>query len=286
MTLSSASAPTSATPQGPAAIHAAWRAERLAQVTGRTGAAALISYVPVGATETAVDGFPVTVWRVGEEEGVHVRATDPGVALLDASGRTELTPGVDTVLGRLTPAGLPLLEYGTLTIDAFSLDGTDYELRLYDTEAGTVRTLTGIDTHDFDPTWVLTGTFHAGEPDARMPWGFTRASDTGHTKAVPGTITVRVDDQDAELLVFADGPALVLVFADATTGATSYAPGRFLRLDPVPDGAAITLDLNFAFVPPCGFSDFFSCPIPPAQNRLRAAVLAGEKRALRDPANA
>ncbi|MCS4277199.1 uncharacterized protein (DUF1684 family) [Mycetocola sp. BIGb0189] len=283
MTLSATTDPLSAASDDPAAAHAAWRSERLLQVSGRTGAAALINYVPVDATEREIPEFPLSAWRIAEEPGVRVRAHTVGVTLRTGAGERELTPGVETFVERLGADGFPLIEYDRFTIDAFSLDGTDFELRVYDAEAPTVTSLTGIDTNPYDPAWVLSGTFHAGEPDARVPWGFTRESDNGHTKAVPGTIAVRVGEADYSLLVFADGPALVLVFADATTGAISYAPGRFLRLDPVPDGAPITLDFNRAFVPPCGFSDFFSCPIPPAHNRVSAAITAGENRARHTP---
>ncbi|WP_051701747.1 DUF1684 domain-containing protein [Mycetocola saprophilus] len=283
MTPSPATHLDSAATPDPAAAHAAWRSERLSQVSGRTGAAALINYVPLDATEQEISEFPLSARRIAEEPGVRVRAHTVGITLRTSAGITELTPGVETFVDRLGANGLPLIEFGRFTIDAFSLDGTDVELRIYDAEAENLRTLTGIETNPYDPAWVLTGTFHAGEPDARVPWGFTRESDNGHTKAVPGTIAVRVGEADYSLLVFADGPALVLVFADATTGSISYAPGRFLRLDPVPDGDPIVLDFNRAFVPPCGFSDFFSCPIPPAHNRISAAVTAGENRARRTP---
>lgn len=72
----------------------------------------------------------------------------------------------------------------------------------------------------------------------------------------------------------------MLVFADGTTGDETYAPGRFLRLpDPSPDGE-IEVDFNYAIVPPCGFSDYYSCPIPPPQNRIVVPVTAGEKKAI------
>ncbi|RLP84137.1 DUF1684 domain-containing protein [Mycetocola lacteus] len=283
MILSPDSGSPSAASFDPAVAHAAWQTERLSQVSGRTGAAALINYVPLDATEQKITEFPLSARRIQAEAGVRVRAHTDGITLRTSAGITELAPGVETLVDRLGSDGLPLIEFGRFTIDAFSLDGTDVELRIYDAEAENLRTLTGIETNPYDPAWVLTGTFHAGEPDARVPWGFTRESDNGHTKAVPGTIAIRVGEADYSLLVFADGPALVLVFADATTGSISYAPGRFIRLDPVPDGDPIVLDFNRAFVPPCGFSDFFSCPIPPAHNRIAAAVIAGENRAQRAP---
>ncbi|PWJ42455.1 Protein of unknown function [Quadrisphaera granulorum] len=82
-----------------------------------------------------------------------------------------------------------------------------------------------------------------------------------------------------DLVAFLDGDALVFVFADGTTGIKAYAPGRFLRLDR-PSGSEAVLDLNRAFILPCGFSDWYSCPLPPPENRIEAHVRAGERRVL------
>jgi uncharacterized protein (DUF1684 family) len=95
-----------------------------------------------------------------------------------------------------------------------------------------------------------------------VPWSFTRASDSGRAKRVPGTIIVNVEGTSYELLAFLDDDHLVLVFADATTEGESYTPGRFLRVPRPKARDTIAVDFNYAFIPPCGFSDFYSCPIP------------------------
>ncbi|GAA3653974.1 DUF1684 domain-containing protein [Microbacterium marinilacus] len=254
----------------------AWRQLRLQQVSGPAGNIALVDYQRVGGAPEQVRGLPATVHRVGDEEGVRVRPLGE-LELVTASGAESI--GEETLVRRLGPDGLPLLRAGSVTADVFSLDGTGYELRIYDAEAPALDDFDGIETVDHDPAWVVPAVFEAHDEVQQVPWGFTRDSDTGHTKAVPGTVRAEIDGVPYAFSVFADGPALVLVFADATTGSESYAPGRFLRLDAVASGAAITLDFNRAIVPPCGFSDYYSCPIPPAQNRVAAAVRAGELRA-------
>jgi hypothetical protein len=80
---------------------------------------------------------------------------------------------------------------------------------------------------------------------------------------------------------------LLLVFGDPTNGAPAseqgtYGSGRFLFVER-PTGAGFTdagrviLDFNKAFVPPCGFSDQYNCPLPPRQNRFDIPVTAGEQ---------
>ncbi|GAA2014893.1 DUF1684 domain-containing protein [Nakamurella flavida] len=261
-----------------AAAHLAWQQERLQQVSGPVGNTALIDYQPVGAEPAAVRGLPATVRRVPGENGVRVTPTGP-VRLHTAAGVTPLTG--ETLVNRLGVEGLPLLSSGGITVDVFGLDATAVELRIYDAAAPTRLAFAGIEVAEYDPRWAVDAVFRSSGEIQRVPWGFTRASDDGHTKAVPGTVEATIEGVPSVFTVFADGNHLVLVFADATTGRSSYAPGRFLRFPAVPDGAALTLDFNRAIVPPCGFSDFYSCPIPPAENRIAAAVVAGELRARR-----
>ncbi|HXR43455.1 MAG TPA: DUF1684 domain-containing protein, partial [Pseudolysinimonas sp.] len=82
-----------------------------------------------------------------------------------------------------------------------------------------------------------------------------------------------------DLIAFKSGRALQIVFADATSGESTYSVGRFLFVAPNPDGT-ITLDFNRAILPPCAFSYAFNCPLPPKQNRFPVAVTAGEKNVL------
>ncbi len=70
---------------------------------------------------------------------------------------------------------------------------------------------------------------------------------------------------------------LFFVMTDLTSGVETYPAARFLTTSPPSDGRVI-LDFNRALNPPCGFSEFTTCPTPPAQNRLPVRIEAGEKR--------
>ena len=70
---------------------------------------------------------------------------------------------------------------------------------------------------------------------------------------------------------------LFLVFADRTNGHGSYGAGRFLDA-PMPDAdGKVVLDFNQSRNPPCAFTAFATCPLPPPENRLDVAITAGEK---------
>ena len=68
---------------------------------------------------------------------------------------------------------------------------------------------------------------------------------------------------------------LFIIFKDRTSGRETYGAGRFLSA--VLEGERVGLDFNKAYNPPCAFTPFATCPLPPARNRLDAAIRAGEK---------
>ena len=69
---------------------------------------------------------------------------------------------------------------------------------------------------------------------------------------------------------------LFFIFRDATSGRTTYPAGRFLHT-PLPVDGRVDLDFNRAYSPPCAFTAHATCPLPPQENWLHAAIEAGEK---------
>jgi uncharacterized protein (DUF1684 family) len=86
------------------------------------------------------------------------------------------------------------------------------------------------------------------------------------------------DGQKVELLPIDEGPGepLFFVIADLTSGKETYAAARFVYAD-APQNGRVVLDFNRAQNPPCAFTPFATCPLPPKENRLPFAVTAGEK---------
>jgi len=67
------------------------------------------------------------------------------------------------------------------------------------------------------------------------------------------------------------------IFADRTNGHGTYAAGRFLYSEGLPQEGRLVVDFNKAYNPPCAFNEFSTCPLPPQENRLDLAVTSGEK---------
>ncbi len=93
-----------------------------------------------------------------------------------------------------------------------------------------------------------------------------------------GKLFFQIEGKEYSLDVIDEGgPQYFITFADATSGKTTYGAGRFIEL-PKPDANGNTeIDFNKAYNPPCAFTAFATCPLPPPQNRLPIAITAGEK---------
>jgi uncharacterized protein len=94
----------------------------------------------------------------------------------------------------------------------------------------------------------------------------------------PGAIVFEHDGRSWRLDAILEAPGdreLFVMFSDATSGKQTYGAGRFLYVG-LPKADGIEIDFNEAFNPPCAFTDFATCPLPPQQNRLALAIDAGE----------
>lgn len=191
----------------------------------------------------------------------------------------ELVDGEAVVRGKDDPNPGAIVFSDTVSGFVIKLDGGGYALRVFDAHSEAIENFGGIDAFAYNPDWVVTAAW--SENPAGTTMGFEHLKDEGKTReeVVPGRITFTRDGVDYDLAAFKSGRALQLVFADSTSGDSTYSVGRFLFVAPNADGT-ITLDFNRAVLPPCAFSYAFNCPMPPKQNRFAVPIEAGEKNAL------
>lgn len=94
-----------------------------------------------------------------------------------------------------------------------------------------------------------------------------------------GQLVFEIDGKTFKLdAIDEGGQRLFITFADATSGVTTYGAGRFIELERPDANGDTYIDFNKAYNPPCAFTEFATCPLPPPQNRLSIAIPAGEKK--------
>jgi uncharacterized protein (DUF1684 family) len=91
-----------------------------------------------------------------------------------------------------------------------------------------------------------------------------------------GRFKFEVDGQSAELTLYARQDGFFLPFVDSLAGKETYPAGRYIEVELLPDGKFL-VDFNLAYNPYCAYNEQWSCPLTPAENRLKVAIRAGEK---------
>lgn len=136
----------------------------------------------------------------------------------------------------------------------------------------------GTPAYEPDPHWAVPARFVPFD-EARPVTVGASVEGLQHVYEAPGRVEFNVDGRTLSLTAFNGGAPgrLFILFTDATSGVTTYAANRSLRVDAPDADGSVTIDFNRATNLPCAYTDFATCPLPPAENRLPIAVEAGEK---------
>lgn len=164
------------------------------------------------------------------------------------------------------------------TISFYVIDRESYALRIKDSQARVLREFTGIDNYPIQPDWRIEGRFIPPEEGQTIEI----ANVLGQVSPTPvfGYVEFERDGKTHRLLGLGgeDSDAPWFLFTDRTTGRETYGAGRYLYSDGLPVDGRLVIDFNKAYNPPCAFSDYATCPLPPQENRMDLAVTAGEKK--------
>jgi hypothetical protein len=152
--------------------------------------------------------------------------------------------------------------------------GGNYALRLRDLSHPNLKEFTPTPTFDYNSSFRF---------QAKLIPRFNQTMDIPNvlgqviTWKVIGVLQFEYEGKDFELLVLDELGKLFVIFSDETSAIETYPTGRYLYVNP-PDAKGMTvLDFNYTYNPPCAYTEFATCPIPPKSNRLLFAVHAGER---------
>jgi uncharacterized protein (DUF1684 family) len=111
------------------------------------------------------------------------------------------------------------------------------------------------------------------------PVSITNVLGMQSAETSPGAVKFEVDGNSYQLDAITEKgeTKYFMIIADKTSGKETYPAGRYLYVSPPDAAGRIVIDFNKAYSPPCAFTKFATCPLPPRQNRLPFAIEAGEK---------
>jgi hypothetical protein len=264
---------------------AKWRESRVENLKKPTGWLTLagLHWLEEGDNTFGADSSNTVVFPAGKAPGVMGKITVEGGTL-----RVEIAPGADVFHDGRPVSAMELrhdqegeyeptvLSHGTLTWHVIAR-GDRLGVRVKDSASRTLAEFEGIECFPPDPRWRIEGVLEAreGPRTIEVPnvlGGVTREPSPGSLAFEIRGKTYRLDAVADE-----DDDALFVIFGDATSGKETYGGGRYLAVErPGADGKAV-IDFNKAYNPPCVFTPYATCPLPPPQNVLPVAVRAGEK---------
>jgi uncharacterized protein (DUF1684 family) len=274
--------PATAANPTPPAEWLAWRDKRHESIAGTNGWATLVGrhWLNEGPNYAGSDPTNQAVLPQGRA------AANIGVFTREGRKvRFEAAPGVvATIEGRpvqtaeLQSDRLPQptrLQIGTLSIVVIER-GERLGLRVRDPQAPARVHFTGLKYFPYDPAWRVNGRF---EPFATVRK--LRVPDIiGDTQEFPspGAIVFSHEGREYRLDVAEETGEddYFVMFHDLTAGDSTYDSGRFLQVARPDAQSRVVIDFNRAYTPPCGFTEFATCPLPPRQNWLPFPLRAGE----------
>jgi hypothetical protein len=261
---------------------AAWRASRTAQLTKADGWLTLIglNFLKVGENTLGSAKDNMIIIAKGP--------THLGTVTLAEDGRAKVVfnPGLNTQVNGEAVLAADLrddtrrqpttVNVGSISFLMIERGGKE-ALRIRDSEAESRTHFLGIDYFPVDPSWRIEAQWVPFKQPREVPIH----DILGHVSPalILGKAVFTREGHTIELLPIQDDPDGILFFviSDLTSGNETYAAARFLYAAAPVDGKVI-LDFNKAQNPPCAFTSFATCPLPPKENHMPIAVTAGEKK--------
>ena len=199
---------------------------------------------------------------------VRLSVEPPNKEKIDGDNMTEGVLKLDT-------SGSPtIVHFGPLTWMVIER-GERLGIRLWDNSRVEMHTFPGRTWYPENTDFHLTASFVSDNSSRQL-----RIENTiGDVELVPavGKVIFEIKGQEHTLQAMGNPTVgLSILFKDQTSGDTTYTTGRYLTTEAVKDGK-VDLDFNRAYNPPCAFTKFATCPLPPLENHLPIRIDAGEK---------
>ncbi|MGC3946231.1 MAG: DUF1684 domain-containing protein [Chryseolinea sp.] len=149
-----------------------------------------------------------------------------------------------------------------------------FGVRVRDLTMKGVKSFHGIKRYPIDRAYRIEAKF---QPAAGRSIDITNVIGQTTAQTSPGTLVFEWQNKQYRLDVLEGGKAeYFVIMADETSGNETYAGGRYLYVSHEDADGKIVIDFNKAYNPPCVFTQYATCPLPPRQNVLPFSVHAGE----------
>ena len=198
------------------------------------------------------------------------------VVTLKVNDGVEMTSNGAPVKSKILRADIQenpdFLELGSLIIVTIKR-GRNCLIRVWDRDNPDRKNFTGLKHFPFNPDYRITARFVPYDPPRLLKIRDVIGEE--YDVEFPGFAVFTLGGKECRLEAEKTENGLFFNFYDPTNGNTTYPGGRFLSADTLAD-REVVIDFNMAYNPPCAYTDYATCPLPPSQNRLPVRIPAGE----------
>jgi len=155
--------------------------------------------------------------------------------------------------------------------------GNKLGVRVKDTESDERVHFKGLQYFPINTKWRLQSRFEPYNPPKSIP--ILNIIGMVEDTPSPGALIFRVNGKEYRIDALKgddEMKSLYIIFSDKTSGKETYGAGRYLYTEALGTDGSVVIDFNKAYNPPCAFTAFATCPLPPPQNKLPIRVEAGE----------
>jgi uncharacterized protein (DUF1684 family) len=261
-----------------------WQRERAARLTSEDGWLTLVGLFWLKDGENRLGSEPSNDIVLPQAKAPRFAGSlwlDKGVVRMEAQPQAGITHDGKSV-GSLvlqpdTDDNPTVLNLGTLSFYLIKR-GEQLGLRVKDKESPARTGFAGLDYYPVELRWRIEARFEPYKPVKMIP--IVNVLGMAEDDPSPGKIVFEVAGKSYSLDAIQEegSKELFVIFKDETSGKETYGAGRYLYADQPNDEGIVILDFNKSYNPPCAFSSYATCPLPPSQNRLALRVEAGEKK--------
>jgi uncharacterized protein (DUF1684 family) len=150
-----------------------------------------------------------------------------------------------------------------------------YAMRLWDVDHPALKDFPPFEYFPIDPTYRVEATLRRYE-EPRIVQVNTVIEGLDWNPVSPGIAEFEINGELQQIEAYDSDDELFFVFGDRTSGRETYGAGRFLYAPAPGEDGRFVLDFNRSYTPPCGFTDFATCPVASMRNRMKVGIEAGE----------
>jgi uncharacterized protein len=260
-----------------------WRSDRIARLKSDDGWLSLVGLYWLKNGENRFGSDPSNEIVIS---GENVPKHAGSFWLENQSVRLEVHPGVEISSEGKAVTSMALQSDGDKKPTVLSLGSLNFfvikrvnrfGIRLKDKESLAIKQFAGLDYFPVNRGWRVQAKFEKYSPPKSIP--IINVLAMLENQDSPGAIVFQRDGKTYRLDAIQEEPhELFIIFADSTSGKETYGAGRYLYTDMPDTRGNVIIDFNKAYNPPCAFTNYATCPLPPPQNRLQLRIEAGEKK--------